>query len=102
MTVGFTQGHRVVGSAKLVGWDRWRFAAPAHHDFSMFFNGGPALEASWSHPTLKKAMALPKQRGSMRSGAVCTIPDVCSRFCPSHFEDSPPCDGLFPPSEFLP
>ncbi len=58
MTVGFTQGHRVVGSAKLVGWDRWRFAAPAHHDFSMFFNGGPALEASWSHPTLKKAMAL--------------------------------------------
>ena len=23
----------------------------------MFHGGGPALEASWSHPTLKKAMA---------------------------------------------
>ena len=41
-----------------VGWDQRRFAAPAHHDFSTFFGGGPALEASWSHPTLKQAMAL--------------------------------------------
>ena len=27
-------------------------------DFSTFSDGGPALEASWSHPTMKKAMAL--------------------------------------------
>ena len=53
------QGHRLVGSAQLVGWDQRRFAAPAHQDFSMFSDGGPALEACWSHPTLKQAMALP-------------------------------------------
>jgi len=41
-----------------VGWDQWRFAAPAHHQFSTFPYGGPALEASWSHPTLKKPFAL--------------------------------------------
>ena len=52
------QGHRLVGSAKLIGWDQWRFAAPAHHEFSTFPDGGPALEASWSHPTLNKAVAL--------------------------------------------
>ncbi len=53
-----TRGHRIVGTAQAVGRDKWRFAAPAHHDFSTFPDGGPALEASWSHPTLKKAMAL--------------------------------------------
>ena len=41
-----------------VGWDQRRFAAPAHQQFSKFPDGGPALEASWSHPTLNKAMAL--------------------------------------------
>ena len=41
-----------------VGWDQRRFAALAHQQFSKFPDGGPALEASWSHPTLKKAMAL--------------------------------------------
>ena len=57
-TVVPTQGHRLVWSAQSVGWDQRRFVAPAHHDFSTFPDGGPALEASWSHPTLKKAMAL--------------------------------------------
>ena len=57
LTVG-SPGHRLVGSVQPVGWDQRRFAAPAHHDFSMFPDGGPALEASWSHPTLKKATAL--------------------------------------------
>ncbi len=41
-----------------VGWDQWRFAAPAHHDFSTINDGGPALEASLSHPTMNKAIAL--------------------------------------------
>ena len=40
------------------GWDLRRFAALAHHDFSTFSSGGPALEANWSHPTLKKQIAL--------------------------------------------
>ena len=52
------QGHRLVRSVKPVGWDQRRFAAPAHHEFSPFPVGGPALEASLSHPTLNKAMAL--------------------------------------------
>ncbi len=39
--------------AQNVGWDQRRFAALAHHQFSKVFHGGPALEASWSHPTLK-------------------------------------------------
>ena len=47
---------RPCGSVQLelaqdVGWDQWRFAAPAHRQFSKIFHGGPALEASWSHPT---------------------------------------------------
>ena len=33
-------------------------ASPTHHDFSTFSDGGPVLELSWSHPTLKMAMAL--------------------------------------------
>jgi len=33
-------------------------AAPAHHEFTMFPDGGPALEASWSRPTFKKLTAL--------------------------------------------
>ena len=41
-----------------VGWDQWRFAAQAHHQFSTFPDGGPALEASWSHPTLKMPITL--------------------------------------------
>ena len=41
-----------------VGWDQRRFAAPAHQQFSMFHDGGPALEASWSHPTLKLGRAV--------------------------------------------
>ena len=41
-----------------VGWDQRRVAAPAHQKFAMFSDGGPALEASWSHPTIQKAMAL--------------------------------------------
>ena len=53
-TVVPTQGDRLVWSAQSVGWDQWRFVAPAHHDFSTLPDGGPALEASWSHPTLNK------------------------------------------------
>ena len=51
------QCHRLVGAVKPVGWDQRRFAAPVHHEFSMFPDGGPALEASWSHPTLKEVIA---------------------------------------------
>ena len=36
---------------RAVGWDQRRFAAPAHHDVSTRPDGGPALEASLSHPT---------------------------------------------------
>ena len=57
-TAEASQGNRLVGAASLVEWDQRRFVAPAHHDFSTIPNGGPALEASWSHPTSKKAMAL--------------------------------------------
>ena len=46
------------GDAGEVGWDQWRFAAPAHHEFTTFPFGGPALEATWSHPTLKLPTAL--------------------------------------------
>ncbi len=35
-----------------VGWDQWRFAAPAHHETATLSDGGPALETSWSHPTV--------------------------------------------------
>ena len=34
-----------------VGQDQRRFAAQAHQQSSTFPNGGPALEANWSHPT---------------------------------------------------
>ena len=27
------QGHHLIESVKPVGWDQWRFAAPAHPDF---------------------------------------------------------------------
>ena len=53
-TCGEVQGHRLVGTAKPVGRDQGRFAAPAHHDFWTFPDGGPALEASLSHPTWKR------------------------------------------------
>ena len=53
------QGECFFEAAQDVGWDQRRFTAPARQQFSMFHNGGPTLEASWSHPTLKKAMALP-------------------------------------------
>ena len=61
----FAGAHRRVGSAKVVGWDQRRFAAPAHHDFSTIHDGGLALEASWSHPTLKQAMALADPDGPL-------------------------------------
>ena len=41
-----------------VEWDQWRFAAQVHQQCSMFQNGGPALEASWFHPTVKQVMTL--------------------------------------------
>ena len=41
-----------------VGWDQRRFAAPAHHVFSTIPDGGPALEARWSHPTLNMGRAV--------------------------------------------
>ena len=37
------------------GWDLRRFAALAHHDFSTFSSGGPALETSWSPPYIENA-----------------------------------------------
>ena len=53
----FPQGQYFSEAGQDVGWDQRRFAAPAHHDLSAIPDGGPALEASWSHPTLTKAMA---------------------------------------------
>ena len=44
-------GEWASGSDSEVGWDQRRFAAPAHQDSAMPPDGGPALEASWSHPT---------------------------------------------------
>ena len=41
----------VAGLARSVGWDQRRFAAPAHQMKSSQRSGGPALEASLSHPT---------------------------------------------------
>ncbi len=52
--------------AQNVGWDQRRFAAPAHHQFLKVFHGGPALEASLSHPTLKLGRA-----SGFRSGRRC-------------------------------
>ena len=48
-----------------VRWDKWRFAARAHQHFSTIPDGGPALEASRSHPALKKAIAQIKTNGSL-------------------------------------
>ena len=53
-----TQGQCLFEVGQDVGWDQRRFAVPAHHDFSTFPDGGLALEASLSHPTVKKAMTL--------------------------------------------
>ena len=43
--------------SRFVGWDQRRFAAPAHHSLKNASNerdiGGPALEASLSHPTAR-------------------------------------------------
>ena len=55
-------GQCLFESGQDVGWDQRRFAAPAHQQFSMFYDGEPALEASWSHPTLKMAMALERSQ----------------------------------------
>ena len=41
-----------------VEWDQQRFAAQANHQFSNVFHGGSALEASWSHLTLKLGRAM--------------------------------------------
>ncbi|MEK6257087.1 MAG: DEAD/DEAH box helicase [Planctomycetota bacterium] len=38
-------------SSKEVGWDQRCVAAPAHHEDATPLDGGPALEASLSHPT---------------------------------------------------
>ena len=44
-----------VACRSVVGWDQRRFAAPVHHRMNNVINdnehGGPALEASLSHPT---------------------------------------------------
>ena len=55
------EGNLPLKAARLVGWDQRRIAAPAHRVFSMFRNGGPALEASLSHPTLTPLIALPQK-----------------------------------------
>ena len=52
------QGQCLFESEQDGGWDRRRFVVPVHQQFSMFQEGGPALEASRSHPALKLAMAL--------------------------------------------
>ena len=52
------QGHRFVGAAQPVGWDQRRFAAPAHHDFSMFPEWWAGARSELVPPYVKKAMAL--------------------------------------------
>ena len=42
-----------------LGWDQRRFAAPAHHESVASQDGGPALEASLSHPTASQPIRLP-------------------------------------------
>ena len=54
MTLFRIRGKCLFEAGQCVGWDQRRFAAPAHQQFSMFQDGGPALEASLSHPTLKR------------------------------------------------
>ena len=51
-------------------WDQRRFAAPAHQQFTTLSGGGPALEASWSHPTAfaRRRISQPWQRGSLGLG----------------------------------
>ena len=44
------QGQCLFEAGEVVGWDKWRFATPAHQHFSTFAFGGPVLEASWSPP----------------------------------------------------
>jgi len=58
-------GHptQMAKNQKPIGSDQRRFTAPAHHDCSMFSDSGPALAVSWSHPTMKKGMALTSERG---------------------------------------
>ena len=41
-----------------VGWDQWRFATPAHHQFSPFLLVGLRSKRAGPHPTLKKPTAL--------------------------------------------
>ena len=53
-----SQGHRLVGSAQPVGWDQRRFAALAHHDFSMFPAWWAGARSELVPPYVKKAMAL--------------------------------------------
>ena len=52
---GDGQGQCLFEFEQNVGWDQRRFAAPAHQQFAMFYDGGLVLEASWSHPALSKA-----------------------------------------------
>ena len=52
------RGRWLLDAGSDVGWDQRRFAAPAHQDSSTFRDGGPALEANLSHPTMKKLIAL--------------------------------------------
>ncbi len=48
-----------------VGWDQRRIAAPAHHAGQTPPDGGPALEASLSHPTSNGVMATPSNEDNL-------------------------------------
>ena len=53
-----TAGNAFLKAGKAPGWDQRRVAAQAHHQFSTFPDGETALEASESHPNMKKPIAL--------------------------------------------
>ena len=66
--------HCHIESEQVVGWDQRRFAAPAHHHVSTVSNGGPALEASLSHPTLIRATDLTERPDCRNTFIIC---DAC-------------------------
>jgi hypothetical protein len=55
------QGQVHFEAGEEVGWDQGRFAAPTHHEFTLFHDGGPTLGVSWAHPSFNKKMGLPMQ-----------------------------------------
>ena len=68
-----------------VGWDQRRFAAPAHHQFLMFSDDGPALEVNWSQPTLccefRLAIGVQINKALAEAAAVVTCGNPAQAWC---------------------